>query len=52
MNALMALPNLVSVIFLNGVIVEETRKYLWKGNIETTYDPDAYGEMVPEKENP
>lgn len=51
MNALMALPNLVSVIFLNGVIVEETRKYLWNGNIETTYDPDAYGEMVPGKEN-
>ncbi len=29
-NAFMALPNLVSLILLNGVIVNETRKYLWK----------------------
>ncbi len=28
-NAFMALPNLVSLILLNGVIVNETRKYLW-----------------------
>ena len=28
-NALMALPNLVSLIALSGVIVAETRKYLW-----------------------
>ena len=30
MNALMAIPNLLSLIFLNGVIVKETRKYLWE----------------------
>jgi AGCS family alanine or glycine:cation symporter len=29
-NAFMALPNLVSLILLNKVIVGETRKYLWK----------------------
>ena len=29
-NALMAIPNLVSLIFLSGVIVKETRQYLWQ----------------------
>ena len=30
MNALMAIPNLVSLLCLNGVIVYETRRYLWR----------------------
>ncbi len=34
MNALMAIPNLLSLIFLSGVIVRETRKYLWSGNLD------------------
>lgn len=34
MNALMAIPNLLSLIFLSGVIVDETRKYLWSGQLE------------------
>ncbi|OQA76519.1 MAG: Sodium:alanine symporter family protein [bacterium ADurb.Bin243] len=34
MNALMAIPNLVALLALNGVIVAETKKYLWDGNIE------------------
>ncbi len=34
-NGLMAIPNLVSLIFLNGVIVAETKKYLWSGNIDS-----------------
>jgi alanine or glycine:cation symporter, AGCS family len=29
-NALMAIPNLVSLLVLNGVVVAETRKYLWE----------------------
>jgi AGCS family alanine or glycine:cation symporter len=33
-NGLMAIPNLVSLLALQGVIVAETRKYLWNGNIE------------------
>ena len=33
-NALMALPNLISLIFLSGVIVNETKKYLWNGNLD------------------
>ena len=28
MNALMAIPNLLSLLFLNGILVHETRKYL------------------------
>lgn len=33
-NALMALPNLIAMLLLSGVIVAETRKYLWSGKIE------------------
>ena len=33
-NALMALPNLVSLIFLSGIIVDETKKYLWSGKLD------------------
>lgn len=35
-NALMALPNLVSLLLLSGVVVAETQKYLWSGNIDGT----------------
>ncbi len=31
-NALMALPNLISLLLLSGVIVAETRKYLWEAD--------------------
>ena len=34
MNALMAIPNLLSLIFLNGMIVHETRKYLWRDRLD------------------
>lgn len=34
MNALMAIPNLLSLLFLNGVIVHETRKYLWRNKLD------------------
>jgi AGCS family alanine or glycine:cation symporter len=37
-NALMALPNLISLILLSGVIVSETRKYLWKDNLDESED--------------
>ena len=30
MNALMAIPNLISLLCLSGIIVHETRKYLWR----------------------
>ena len=34
MNALMALPNLISLVLLTGVIKKETKKYLWSGQID------------------
>jgi len=34
MNALMAIPNLLSLLCLNGVIVHETRKYLWRDRLD------------------
>ena len=37
-NALMALPNLVALILLSGVIVKETRHYLWSGRLEEGTD--------------
>ena len=33
-NGMMAIPNLISLIVLNGVIVKETREYLWNGNLD------------------
>jgi AGCS family alanine or glycine:cation symporter len=33
-NGLMAVPNLVSLLALSGVAVEETRTYLWSGNLD------------------
>lgn len=38
MNAMMAIPNLLSLIFLSGVIVKETKEYLWNNKL------DEYGE--------
>ncbi|MDO8526104.1 MAG: sodium:alanine symporter family protein [Deltaproteobacteria bacterium] len=32
-NGLMAIPNLISLLALNGVIVAVTREYLWDGNL-------------------
>ena len=34
MNALMAIPNLVSLLCLSGIVVHETRKYLWRGRLD------------------
>ena len=33
-NALMAIPNLVSILLLSGVIVRETKKYLWDDKLD------------------
>lgn len=38
MNAMMALPNIISLILLSGVVVAETRKYLWSGKLDATDD--------------
>ena len=34
LNALMAIPNLVSILFLSGVIVKETKLYLWSDRLD------------------
>lgn len=34
MNALMAVPNLISLLLLSGVTVRETRKYLWYDRLD------------------
>ena len=34
MNAMMAIPNLISLVFLSGVLVKETRKYLWNDRLD------------------
>ncbi|MCH5312433.1 MAG: sodium:alanine symporter family protein [Prevotella sp.] len=36
MNALMAIPNLISLLALSGIVVHETRKYLWRGRLDKT----------------
>lgn len=38
MNALMALPNLISLIALSGILIHETRKFLWKGRLDRYED--------------
>ena len=34
MNALMAIPNLISLLLLSGVLIKETKHYLWDGNLD------------------
>lgn len=46
MNALMAIPNLVSLLLLSGVIVRETREFLWSGRL----DEEAPAKVSPPKE--
>ena len=38
MNALMAIPNLLSLLFLSGVLVKETREYLWSNQLDEPSD--------------
>ncbi len=33
-NALMALPNIASVLLLSGVVIKETRHYLWENHLD------------------
>ena len=37
-NALMAIPNLISVLLLTGVVVATTKKYLWEDNLDAKGD--------------
>jgi AGCS family alanine or glycine:cation symporter len=40
-NGLMAIPNLVSLLALSGVVVAETRLYLWSGNLNRSGEEPA-----------
>ena len=40
MNALMAIPNLIALLLLSKVLVRETNKFLWSGDIDID-DPDT-----------
>ncbi len=42
MNALMAIPNLISLLLLTGILVKETNKYLWSDRL----DVDAWDEQL------
>ncbi len=44
MNALMAIPNLLSLIFLSNVVVSETRKYLWRGRLNISMEQSHHKE--------
>lgn len=39
-NALMAIPNLVSLLMLSGVIAAETKKYLWNNRLDADTDAE------------
>lgn len=52
MNALMAIPNLISLLLLSGVLVRETNKYLWAGGGKLDEkDEECDGEGAEEKKN-
>jgi AGCS family alanine or glycine:cation symporter len=34
MNALMAIPNLVALLLLSGVVARETKRFLWTGRLD------------------
>ncbi len=45
MNALMAIPNLLSLLFLSGVIARETKQYLWSKKLDTDMNESELKEL-------
>jgi AGCS family alanine or glycine:cation symporter len=41
MNALMAIPNLLSLLLLSGVVAKETKKYLWSKRLDESSEADG-----------
>lgn len=41
-NALMAIPNIIMVLLLSGMIAKETKHYVYDGNLD-----EAYSEEIP-----
>ena len=50
-NGLMAVPNLVSLLALSGMVVAETRLFLWEGNLETAAE-DGLAPPAPDVDMP
>ena len=50
MNGLMAFPNLISLLLLSGVVVKETRYYLWEKRLNEKADPEINPAAGKEKE--
>lgn len=48
MNAFMAIPNLISIILLSGVIAKETQHYLWEGNLNEDMNEEELAETEGE----
>ena len=46
-NGLMAIPNLVSLLYLSGVVVGETRRYLWSGELDSQGEEPALAGTGP-----
>jgi AGCS family alanine or glycine:cation symporter len=46
-NALMAIPNLIAVLALSGVVVQETRTYLWENRLEEEAPADRPLPVAP-----
>ena len=40
LNGFMAIPNIISLILLSGVLVKETRKYLWQKQLDKESDEE------------
>ncbi len=40
MNAFMAVPNLISLILLSGVLARDTQHFLWNGNLDQEVKPE------------
>ncbi len=39
-NALMAVPNIIVVLLISGLIARETKHYVWQNNLEEVYDAE------------
>ncbi len=46
-NGLMAVPNLICLLLLSGQVVEETRRWLWSGDIDGSGEPQQAGTVSP-----
>jgi Na+/alanine symporter len=47
-NALMAIPNVIALFVPTNVVVLETRKYLWQGDINAAEIPEAPSAAAPQ----